>query len=63
MQLTAPETKWQGIRSHSCDVAPEGAEDGAVTVEGPALSSFAAGAEPLHDDFAPADQKLTIPFA
>lgn len=38
-------------------------EDGAVILEGDALARFVADAESLRDDFAPADQKLTIPFA
>ncbi len=37
-------------------------EDGAITLDRAAVVRFADGAEPLRDDFAPADQLLTIPF-
>jgi len=38
-------------------------EDGAVVLEGQELERFVGDAVALRDDFAPADQKLTIPFA
>lgn len=38
-------------------------EFGEVTLDRAELVRFAGDAEPLRDDFAPADQKLTIPFA
>lgn len=36
-------------------------EDGAVTLDRAQVARLAAGADPLRDDFAPADQLLTIP--
>lgn len=38
------------------------AAEGAITLEHAQVRRFAAGAEPLRDDFAPADQLLTIGF-
>lgn len=38
-------------------------EYGEMTLERAGLVRFAADAEPLSDDFAPADQQLTIPFS
>ncbi len=35
---------------------------GEITLDREAVVRFAGSAEPLRDDFAPADQKLTIPF-
>lgn len=37
-------------------------DDGAMILEGNELRQFVSVAKPLRDDFAPADQQLTIPF-
>ena len=48
-----------GVRAAAAGAASGRSADGAVTLARLAVARFAAGAEPLRDDFAPADQLLT----